>query len=269
MINIPLIVNDPTRNYTYSQLGDEFKKMYELDRDRGFIDPPMNRNAPANFNAMSEELYIDGIPNQLAIFENNYDLSDNQILSNIQAHQILDSVSINRPYTDEEKLMSVLQEHDLDPVIRSKLVQESTAAKDNIYAQESQDFVKELQKDLAAFNREKNLYNLLTDPTERITSQLKEKLTKVDGTKQAVTDQGQMIKTLTEILKRGRKGLNPEDILNEVRKIIESPIVEKEEAEALRKITRQEIMKQRAGIKDFDVSAEERLVTPEKLKMKV
>jgi hypothetical protein len=78
-----------------------------------------------------------------------------------------------------------------------------------------------------------------------------------------------MIKTLTEILKRGRKGLNPEDILNEVRKIIESPIVEKEEAEALRKITRQEIMKQRAGIKDFDVSAEERLVTPEKLKMKV
>jgi hypothetical protein len=165
--------------------------------------------------------------------------------------------------------MSVLQEHDLDPVIRSKLVQESTAAKDNIYAQESQDFVKELQKDLAAFNREKNLYNLLTDPTERITSQLKEKLTKVDGTKQAVTDQGQMIKTLTEILKRGRKGLNPEDILNEVRKIIESPIVEKEEAEALRKITRQEIMKQRAGIKDFDVSAEERLVTPEKLKMKV
>lgn len=156
-IRIPLY-GKPDDSMTYNDLGNEFSKMQELDRDRGLIDPT-RKNPLISLTNDTDDLYVDGIPNQLQIFQNNYDVNDNTIYSDAQQRlRLQESGSLNPQYTDDEILMTEQLNFDLDPVLRQKLYQESSGAGDNIYAQQSQDFVKQMQADIKNYFDEKNLY---------------------------------------------------------------------------------------------------------------
>jgi hypothetical protein len=156
-VRIPLY-GDPVDNMTYNDLGNEFTKIQELDRDRGLIDPT-RRNPLISLTNDTDDLYVDGIPNQLNIFQNNYDIGDNTIYSDAQQLlRLQEAGSINPQYTDDEKLMTEQLNFDLDPQLRATLYRESTQSNDNIYSQQSQDFVKQIQADIQAYFDEKNLY---------------------------------------------------------------------------------------------------------------
>ena len=156
-VRIPLY-GKPDDNMTYNDLGNEFSKMQELDRDRGLIDPT-KKNPLISLTNDTDDLYVDGIPNQLQIFENNYDVNNNVIYSDAQQRlRLQEAGSLNAQYTDDERLLMEQLNYDLDPQLRQVLYRESTGAGDNIYAQESQDFVKQIQQDVQSYFDERNLY---------------------------------------------------------------------------------------------------------------
>lgn len=156
-IKVPLY-GKPDDNMTYNDLGNEFSKMQELDRDRGLIDPT-KKNPLISLTNDTDDLYVDGIPNQLQIFENNYNVNDNMIYTDAQQRLRLQHAgSLNPEYTDDELMLIEQLNYDLDPQLRQALYRESTGAGDNIYAQESQDFVKQIQEDVKNYFDEKNLY---------------------------------------------------------------------------------------------------------------
>lgn len=258
MINtIPLI--DDERYF--SQLGGEFNKLLQSDIDRNLIDP-IRKNPPVNVNQKSTIVYGDGIANQGLIFQNNYDLSDNQLLTESQSEQILDNMSVNRPYTADENEMRILQNFDLDPQIRQLLVAESTKNKDNIYAQESQDFVSEVQKDLQAYIKERDLYSLGVEPIERLQLKLEqEELSKILKERPDISEKSTLRK-IAELLTK-TKGISLSDALLQADDILKSKRLEKVEKLAKRKAKEELITRQRAGVKDFEPRQEERLVRDE------
>jgi hypothetical protein len=167
-IRVPLY-GKPDDNMTYNDLGNEFSKMQELDRDRGLIDPT-KKNPLISLTNDTDDLYVDGIPNQLQIFENNYDVNDKMIYSDAQQRLRLQAAgSINPEYTDDEKLLMEQLNFDLDPQLRQVLYRESTGSGDNIYSQQSMDFVKQIQEDVQNYFDERNLYyaGLSTDDITR------------------------------------------------------------------------------------------------------
>jgi len=157
MIRIPLYA-DPVDVRGYNQLGNEFNQIQSNDRSRGLMESE-TLNPIASLSNNVDDLYAGGISNQMRIFENNSDLSDNLLYNDAQQLiRLQDIGSINRPLTAEERAISEAVGYDLDPNIRNTLVQEATRQGDNIYAQESQDFVKQIQQDIAEYAKEVNLY---------------------------------------------------------------------------------------------------------------
>lgn len=261
MIKIPTIANDDQDNY--NDLGSEFVKMISIDRDRNLI-TPIRTNPPVNINQQNTDYYYDGIANQGLIFQNNYDIKENELLSTEQQQKILDELSLQRPYTADEMELSVLQNHDLDPQIRNLLVQESTRNKDNIYAQESQDFVRQVQKDLAAYQKEKDLFKLAIDPITRLTNKLQqEKLKEIREEKGEERDS--VLKNLAVYLTKTKR-MAMRDALLKADEILKSPEVEAEEQLAKKRAYEETITKQRAGVKDFKPTQEEKIIPPPKAK---
>ena len=261
MIKIPTIANDEQDNY--NDLGSEFVKMISIDRDRNLI-TPIRTNPPVNINQQNTDYYYDGIANQGLIFQNNYDIKENELLSTEQQQKILDELSLQRPYTADEMELSVLQNHDLDPQIRNLLVQESTRNKDNIYAQESQDFVRQVQKDLAAYQKEKDLFKLAIDPITRLTNKLQqEKLKEIREEKGEERDS--VLKNLAVYLTKTKR-MAMRDALLKADEILKSPEVEAEEQLAKKRAYEETITKQRAGVKDFKPTQEEKIIPPPKAK---
>lgn len=261
MIKIPTIANDDQDNY--NDLGSEFVKMISIDRDRNLI-TPIRTNPPVNINQQNTDYYYDGIANQGLIFQNNYDIKENELLSTEQQQKILDELSLQRPYTADEMELSVLQNHDLDPQIRNLLVQESTRNKDNIYAQESQDFVRQVQKDLAAYQKEKDLFKLAIDPITRLTNKLQqEKLKEIREEKGE--ERESVLKNLAVYLTKTKR-MAMRDALLKADEILKSPEVEAEEQLAKKRAYEETITKQRAGVKDFKPTQEEKIIPPPKAK---
>jgi len=261
MIKIPTIANDEQDNY--NDLGSEFSKMINIDGDRNLI-TPIRTNPAVNINQQNTDYYYDGIANQGSIFQNNYDIKENQLLTTDQQQKILNELSLQRPYTADEMELSILQNFDLDPQIRNLLVQESTRNKDNIYAQESQDFVKQVQKDLVAYQKEKDLYKLAIDPITRLTTKLeKEELEKIKKAKGVEKDS--VLKNLASYLSKTRR-MNMRDALLKAEEILKSPEVEAEEKLAKKRAYEEAITRQRAGVKEFKPTQEERIIPPPKTK---
>jgi len=65
---------------------------------------------------------------------------------------------LNPEYTDDEKMLLEQLNFDLDPQLRQVLYRESTGSGNNIYAQESMDFVKQIQANVQNYFDERNLY---------------------------------------------------------------------------------------------------------------
>jgi hypothetical protein len=171
MIRIPLYA-DPVDVRGYNDLGNEFNKIQSNDRYRGLMESDI-LNPVSDISNTTDELYLDGISNQMKIFENNSDLSDNRLYTDAQQMERLRDIgSINRPLNAEERALSEAVGYDLDPNIRNTLVQEATRQGDNIYAQESQDFVKQIQKDVEEYSKEVNLYYQGVPQDQRLTALL-------------------------------------------------------------------------------------------------
>ena len=156
MIKIPIYNKGRLPN----DLGSEFNKMQNQERNRGLIDPPI-RSAPVNRNNLLTEVDFDGLNNEQIILENNSDPSEEEIKSNMEAMQFISRVKdSNRKLTPEEKFyMTNYAEFDLDPRLVKAL--ENEDIKDpttNITAQESQDFVGQVQTSIQSYEKERFLY---------------------------------------------------------------------------------------------------------------
>jgi len=239
MIRIPLYA-DPVDSRGYNDLGSEFHQIQSNDRYRGLMDSE-TLNPVATLSNNVDDLYADGISNQMRIFENNSDLSDNRLYTNAQQLIRLQNIgSLDRPLNADERALMEAVGYDLDPNIRNVLVQEATSQGDNIYAQESQDFVKQLQKDVAEYSKEVNLYYQGVPSEDRLATLLS-----------------------------GRGGLDglidtrptPDPFTNDVIRILDEMDKEQKEKvrESLRK--RESIIKQRRGGKAPPKKTEEKLVT--------
>jgi hypothetical protein len=152
-VNIPLQLNG-TPIY---DLGSEFVKTQELDRDRGLIDPTMRDNV--DFNNFYTTEYISGVAYQDLLSQNNYNPSEELEMTDPQARSlIVNDASLDRPLTVEEKEISLYTDPSLDPRLDREVVKESQLNGENLDFSQSQDFVREIQESVKSYNDEKNLY---------------------------------------------------------------------------------------------------------------
>jgi hypothetical protein len=247
MIRIPLYA-DPTNTRGYNDLGNEFNKIQSNDRYRGLMESNILNPVSISSNT-TDELYLDGFSNQMKIFENNSDLSDNRLYSDAQQMERLRDIgSINRPLNAEEKAISEAVGYDLDPNIRNVLVREATRQGDNIYAQESQDFVKQIQKDVEEYSKEVNLYYQGVPADQRLTALL-------SGRDRALED---LVPTRSE-----------DGVVDSVIKLLDD--MDKQEKEDIRTTIemRKRILKARRGGKVPPKKTEEKIIKEEDIRKNV
>lgn len=155
MYSIPLKQN----NIPIQNLGSEFIQVQNVNRNRGLIDPL--KTDDINFNNTTADLYISGISHKNVLLENNYDPSEENIYTNAERnHFIANQASLQRPLTYEEKQLKLYSDADknLDPRLRQQVVMESNLNGSNLDNSQSQDFVREIQDSVEAYNNELNLY---------------------------------------------------------------------------------------------------------------
>jgi hypothetical protein len=247
MIRIPLYA-DPTDSRGYNQLGNEFSKIQSNDRYRGLMESEI-LNPISLQNNVVDNLYFEGFSNQMKIFENNSDVSDNILYSDAQQMERLRQIgSLNRPLTAEERAIGEAVGFDLDPTIRNVLVNESTNAGNNIYAQESQDFVKQIQKDVEEYSNEVNLYYKGVPQDQRLSALLR-------GDERALDD---LVPTRSE-----------DGVVDSVIKLLDD--MDKQEKEDIRTTIemRKRILKARRGGKTPPKRTEEKIIKEEDIRKNI
>jgi hypothetical protein len=114
-LNIPLQLNGTP----IQDLGPEFVKTAELDRDRGLILPTIRDNV--DFNNFYTTEYISGVYNQDVILENNYNPEEELDMTDAQARaELAGDASLERPISAEEKEVQLYTDNDLDPRLRQE-----------------------------------------------------------------------------------------------------------------------------------------------------
>lgn len=151
-ITIPLMYNADT---PIKGLGSEFEKMQRLDRDRGLIDPTIRTEVPEA--GMTETINLAGVDMGM-VLENNQNPSEELDQTDAQAALYISRIFPNRTLTQQEKELQIYEDHDLDPRVSQVLLAESVRTGSNMYALESQDFVRRIQEDIKSYNDEANLY---------------------------------------------------------------------------------------------------------------
>jgi len=160
-INIPLQLNGTP----IQELGQEFVKTQEIDRDRGLIDPTIKDNV--DFNNFYTTEYISGVANQDLLSQNNYNPTEELEMTDPQARaKLAGDASLDRPLTVEEKEISLYTDSNLDPRLGRQVVKESQLNGENLDFSESQDFVREIQESVKSYNDERNLYITLVPFTQ-------------------------------------------------------------------------------------------------------
>lgn len=143
--------------YDNSILGSEYLMMQQDSRDRG-LQKPLKRNP--EFDNNNNEYPIDlGLNDPSILLENNNDPGETEIYTDAQ--QLLNiqmSGSLDKPMSMEEQELREFVNHDLNSNLRLALINEADRMGDNIYSQQSQDFVNQYQEDIASYVRELNLY---------------------------------------------------------------------------------------------------------------
>jgi len=160
-VNIPLQLNGTP----IQELGTEFVKTQELDRDRGLINPIFRDEV--DFNNYYTTEYISGVANQNVLYENNYNPTEELEFTDPQQRaKIAGSASLDRPLTVEEKQIELYTDSDLDPRLKQEIRTESQLSGSNLDFSQTQDFVREIQESVKAYNDEKNLYISLVPFTQ-------------------------------------------------------------------------------------------------------
>jgi len=138
-------------------LGAEYLMLQQDSRDRG-LQKPLKKN-PEIDNSNNEYPIDLGLENPSILLQNNNDPSETQIFTDAQALlNIQMNGSIDKPLSIEERELMEFVGNDLNANLRMKLINESDVSGDNVYSQQSQDFVNQLREDIASYVYENNLY---------------------------------------------------------------------------------------------------------------
>ena len=143
--------------YDNSILGSEFQMIQEDSRFRG-LQKPLKKN-PIIDNEYNQYPIDLGLNDPSILLENNADPNETQIFTDAQALlNIQMSGSLDKPMSREEQELREFVNHDLNSNLRLALVNEADRMGDNIYSQQSQDFVNQYREDIASYVKELNLY---------------------------------------------------------------------------------------------------------------
>jgi hypothetical protein len=143
--------------YDKNILGSEYLMIQQDSRDRG-LQNPLQKN-PVIDNENNENPIDLGLNDPSILLQNNDNPSETQQFTDAQALlNIQMEGSIDRPMSIEEQELREFVSHDLNNNLRLKLVEEADKMGDNIYSQQSQDFVNQYQEDIASYVKELNLY---------------------------------------------------------------------------------------------------------------
>jgi len=138
-------------------LGSEFQMIQEDSRFRG-LQKPLKKN-PIIDNENNQYPIDLGLNDPSILLEGNADPNETQIYTDAQALlNIQMSGSLDRPMSREEQELREFVNHDLNSNLRLALVNEADRMGDNIYSQQSQDFVNQYREDIASYVKELNLY---------------------------------------------------------------------------------------------------------------
>ena len=150
--------------YDKNILGSEYLMIQQDSRDRG-LQNPLQKN-PVIDNENNENPIDLGLNDPSILLQNNDNPSETQQFTDAQALlNIQMEGSLDRPMSIEEQELREFVSHDLNNNLRLKLVEEADKMGDNIYSQQSQDFVNQYREDIASYVKELNLY-LQDVPTE-------------------------------------------------------------------------------------------------------
>lgn len=159
-------------------LGSEYQMIQQDSRNRG-LQKPLKKN-PMIDNSNNEYSIDFGLNNPTILLQNNDNPSETQIFTDAQALlNIQRNGSLDKSMSIEERELINFVGNDLNANLRLKLVNESDVSGDNIYSQQSQDFVNQLRNDIESYVYENNLY-LQNVPPQYIDTPLERAMLKGD-----------------------------------------------------------------------------------------
>lgn len=157
-MSIKLPIQTYDGEYQINDFGTEFEKMQNIDRDRGLLDP-ISRDPIFSKNNTYYDYNLTGIDNQDVLLQNNYDPSEENIVSNEQAMQyIKNHGSLKIKPTLIQQQLETEQTYGLDQRLVKAMTDESNVTGSNIFNQQSQDYVNQVKTSVKAYDTEQNLY---------------------------------------------------------------------------------------------------------------
>jgi hypothetical protein len=153
-----------------TNMGSEFNKIQELNRNRGLMNPTSGRDPEIDKRNQTTYDYLYDIENQNLILDNNFDSSEELYQTNKQALQYIENLT-DGVISKEDETNFIYEDVYLDSEISKKLKEESRKRNDNIFAEQSQDFVKDIQEDISNFHKEENLYGSVSKEDKDLSAQ--------------------------------------------------------------------------------------------------
>ena len=147
------------------ELGEQFRKIQELDRSRDLIDPYQGgygQRDPYAGDPNSTE--VKQVPNMSSLIPGASE-EDYATLTTMQAAQNLQRELNTDPLTTTD-LMERNLDTNLDPRLEQAVYEESLRTASNIGSEQAENFVDEMRQGVQSFYEEKNLYN--EAPVEKI-----------------------------------------------------------------------------------------------------
>ncbi len=143
----------------FGELGSQFHKIQELDRDRGLLLPDQG-----GFGQRDPEIRdvtktsIEQLPDRKELLPEDESL---QGLTMLQAQQNVVDETRSRELTAEEKSDHLSSDIMLDPRIEDAIRQEARRGGSNMFSEIPDDFIDDMQLAVQAHEKERNLYNQL------------------------------------------------------------------------------------------------------------
>jgi hypothetical protein len=163
-LDIPIMSQ---QNIPVQNMGEDFTRFQEQNRNRGMINPII-MDAPLNkFNTITK-MNLSGIPRQDLILDGVPNSSEYTQYSANQARQFVAQLG-NKPLSRYEKTIYSTPDYNLDPSLYRQLLQSKSDSPNVFKQKQSKTYVKDIQTSNVSYDKEKNLY---LRPQERISDLL-------------------------------------------------------------------------------------------------
>ena len=152
-VNIPIL----DEGVPVNQLGSEFNMYQQDQRERGLISPTIRDPVYSSSNTTVSYRPDGELWNQQTLFENNHNPKGLIRFTDAQSLQkLLDNSAYQRSKTEVEKQLELVEDFDLDPELRGRLLQESLKDGSDIFHVKSRDYVDEVQESIRQYDRERS-----------------------------------------------------------------------------------------------------------------